>query len=59
MSFLLRNEYRPDESGMDRSTPVNPMAAPLGAGAAICMILKVKIVCKVCISEKAVSEDCS
>ena len=24
MSFLLRNEYRPEESGVDMSTPVHP-----------------------------------
>ena len=25
-SFLLRNEYRPEESGMDMSTPIHPVA---------------------------------
>ena len=29
MSFLLRNEYRPEESGVDMSTPVHPVAPPL------------------------------
>ena len=29
MSFLLRNEYGPEESGVDMSTPVHPMAPPL------------------------------
>ena len=29
MSFLLRNEYRPQESGVDMSTPVHPVAPPL------------------------------
>ena len=28
-SFLLRNEYRPEESGVDMSTPVHPVAPPL------------------------------
>ena len=28
-SFLLRNEYRPQESGVDMSTPVHPVAPPL------------------------------
>ena len=29
MSFSLRNEYRPEESGVDMSTPVHPVAPPL------------------------------
>ena len=29
MSFLLGNEYRPEESGVDMSSPVNPVAPPL------------------------------
>ena len=29
MSFLPRNEYRPEESGVDMSTPVHPVAPPL------------------------------
>ena len=29
MSFLLRNEYLPEESGVDISTPVHPVAPPL------------------------------
>ena len=29
MSFLLRNEYRPEESGVDMSNPVHPVAPPL------------------------------
>ena len=29
MSFLLRNEYRPEESGVDISTPFYPVASPL------------------------------
>ena len=29
MSFLLRNEYGPEESGVDMSTPVHPVAPPL------------------------------
>ena len=28
-SFLLRNEYRPEESEVDMSTPVHPVAPPL------------------------------
>ena len=27
-SFLLRNIYQPEESGVDMSTPVHPMAPP-------------------------------
>ena len=29
MSFLLRNEYWPEENGVDMSTPVHPVAPPL------------------------------
>ena len=29
MSFSLGNEYRPEESGVDTSSPVHPMAPPL------------------------------
>ena len=29
MSFLLKNEYRLEESGVDMSTPVHPLAPPL------------------------------
>ena len=29
MLFLLMNEYRPEESGVDMSTPVHPVAPPL------------------------------
>ena len=29
MSFLLRNEDRPEESWVDMSTPVHPVAPPL------------------------------
>ena len=29
ISFLLRNKYRPEESGVGMSTPVHPMAPPL------------------------------
>ena len=30
MSFLLGNKYRPEESRVNMSTPVYPMALPLG-----------------------------
>ena len=29
MSILHRNEYRPEESGVDMSTPVHPVVLPL------------------------------
>ena len=28
ISFLLRNKYQPEESGVDMSTPVHPVVPP-------------------------------
>ena len=40
MSFLLRNEYRPEKSGMGVSTPVHPVAPPLNRIIFSCLIFR-------------------
>ena len=43
MSFLLGNRYRPEESGVDMSTPVHPVAPPLLVAVAIASVVEISL----------------